>query len=129
MKYTFILLFLFLCSCATTYQSKGLSGGYSEAQIDVNTYRVTFAGNGYSTRDQVENMLLYRSAELTKEKGYDWFLVTEREGDVKTSEQYGQTDISSTAIIKMFKGAKPDTMPKSYDAESVLTYLGKNIKR
>jgi hypothetical protein len=120
---------IILTSCATTYQKKGMSGGYSDVQIDENSYRVTFSGNGYSTKDQVENMLLYRSAELTKEKGFDWFSVNERESDEQSNFQYGRTGLDSTAVIKMYKGIKPDSAPRSYDAKSVIQYLGQTIKK
>ena len=129
MKIKLVIAILLLTGCATTYQAKGVSGGYSDTQIDENSYRVTFAGNGFSAKDQVENMLLLRAAELTNEKGFDWFTVNEREGDEQVSEKYGRTDIASTAIIKMFKGSKPDNASRSYDAKSVISYLGKSIKR
>lgn len=128
-KYFFIAMLLTIQSCATTYQAKGFSGGYSEAQIDENTYRVNFEGNGYSSKDQVENMLLYRSAELTNEKGFDWFVVNEREGNEDINNQYGITKLSSTAIIKMYKGTKSESNTRAYDAKSVLKHLGKNLKK
>ena len=74
-------------------------------------------------------MLLFRAAELTNEKGFDWFVISEKDSDERISEQYGRTDLSSLAIVKMFKGVKPDGLSRSYDAKSVLEHLGKSIQR
>jgi hypothetical protein len=46
-------------------------GGYSELPLDTDLYRVTSFGNN---TDDATRYVLYRSAELTKEKGYDCFV-------------------------------------------------------
>ena len=75
---------------ATPYQpdiaGQKIQGGYSEAWIGGNRYQVNFAGNTLTSRDRVEGYLLYRAAELTLEKGYDWFEINDRltERDVRT---------------------------------------------
>ena len=48
-------------SCATTYQSEGLTGGFSETQLDENIFRVTFYGNGYTGKERVTDFALLRS--------------------------------------------------------------------
>ena len=75
-----------LASCATVdapYHpvQPGVHGleGYSERLLAPDRYRVTFAGDAFTSRDTVEGYLLYRSAELTLQQGYDWFRVIERE--------------------------------------------------
>lgn len=65
---------LLISACATSYQSKGLTGGFTDFRLDANTYRVTFEGNGHTSRQTVETYLLYRCAELTAQSGYDYFL-------------------------------------------------------
>lgn len=64
-----------LLGCATGYQSKGYSGGYSETQLDVNLFRVSFNGNALTDRERVKDFTLLRSAELTLEHGYKYFVV------------------------------------------------------
>jgi hypothetical protein len=64
-----------LVGCATAYQPSGLGGGFTDSQIDANTFRVAFRGNGYTPRETVENYLLLRCAELTVERGFDHFVV------------------------------------------------------
>lgn len=78
------------CSTATPYQpqlaGQRVSGGYSEARLAEDRYRVNFEGNTLTSRDRVEGYLLYRAAELTVRDGYDWFLIVDRltEHDVET---------------------------------------------
>ena len=62
----------------TTYQPITQSwshSGYSETQIDTNRLRVTFRGNTGASRESVESNLLYRAAELTLQRGFDYFVV------------------------------------------------------
>jgi hypothetical protein len=77
------------CTTATPYQplgTRGASGGYTEQRIETNRYRVAFVGNDYTSRQRVENYLLYRAAELTLANGYDGFTIARRdtERDVDT---------------------------------------------
>ncbi|HWD28152.1 MAG TPA: hypothetical protein VG387_13360 [Rhizomicrobium sp.] len=66
---------LALGACVTPYAPEGITGGYSETQVDDTTWQVTFAGNGNTTPETVQTFWLYRCAELTLDKGYDGFEV------------------------------------------------------
>ena len=86
---------LALAGCATTtpYQPAGFNGqrgGYAEQRVDQNRYRVSFAGNSVTSREQVEMSLLFRAAELTAENGYDWFSTVNRatDRDVRYVQDY-----------------------------------------
>lgn len=77
-------LALAACATATPYQplgTRGASGGFAEQRIEANRYRVTFVGNDYTSRQRVENYLLFRAAELTLANGYDGFTIVRRETD------------------------------------------------
>lgn len=81
----FVLL-LGACVTATPYQPAGapgnrVSGGFWEQPIERNRFRVNFAGNEMTSRQRVETYLLYRSAQLTVEQGYDWFVTADRATD------------------------------------------------
>jgi hypothetical protein len=77
---------------ATPYQpyrahsEGGIHGGYSEQQLAADRYLVRFHGNSLTSRDRVEGYLLYRAADLTVQKGFDWFTVLDRntEHNVRT---------------------------------------------
>ena len=70
------------CATPTPYQpnipGQHSSGGYSEMRIEPNRWRVSFAGNSLTSRETVEAYLLFRSAELTVQQGYDWFSIADR---------------------------------------------------
>lgn len=71
------------CATPTPYQpnirGQAASGGFSEARLDDDRWRVTFSGNTLTARETVEGYLLYRAAELTREQGRDWFRIVQRE--------------------------------------------------
>lgn len=80
-------LVLSACTSATPYQplgTRGTSGGYSSQQIEDNRFRVSFIGNQFTSRERVENYLLYRAAELTVQQGYDSFTIVQRATDRDT---------------------------------------------
>jgi hypothetical protein len=60
------------------------AGGYSEQQIEANRYLVTVRGNFATDRARVEQMLLYRAAELTLTNGFDHFLLAARKTDANS---------------------------------------------
>ena len=68
------------CATETPYQPIVERGGYgySENQIESNRYRVSFRGNSLTERETVENYLLFRAAELTQQRGFDYFIVADR---------------------------------------------------
>jgi hypothetical protein len=76
-------LALSACATATPYGPAGQGSryGYSDMRIDENRFRVSFAGNSVTTRDQVEMSLLLRAAEVTLESGHDWFATVNRVTD------------------------------------------------
>lgn len=82
------------CSTTTPYQPAVQGGGFgfSEQKIEEGRYRITFRGNSATTREQVENSLLYRAAELTLQNGFDHFVLLENDTEAKTS--YSSTSTS-----------------------------------
>ncbi|MBI5044288.1 MAG: hypothetical protein HZC10_10775 [Nitrospirae bacterium] len=141
----FLMVMLFIASCATVYQPKRFTGGYSDVQLDKNTVQVTFQGNAYTSKETVNTYLLYRCAETTIKHGFDYFVIIDRGVDVKhgvitTPGSYGYgiytpgqaipyQKYSDTAIIKMFKGEKSDDIPNAYNAKELMNYLEPHIKR
>lgn len=74
------------CATSTPYQpaADGRGYGFSEQRIEQDRYRITFRGNSLTTREQVENSLLFRAAELTLEQGFDYFVVVENDTEAST---------------------------------------------
>jgi hypothetical protein len=75
------------CETAATYGPSTGHGapGYSDQQLTANRYRVTFTGNSVTPRATVEDYLLLRSAEVTLNSGYHWFMFDTRDTQAKTT--------------------------------------------
>lgn len=80
-----VLALLLAAGCAaqpTPYRpANGDETGYRTTQIEANRFRVSFAGNADTSREQVENLLLYHAARVTLENGGDHFVVVARDVD------------------------------------------------
>ena len=101
MKYLPILILssILLSGCATTYQSSGFSGGYSETQLDENVFKVVFRGNGYTGRERVADFTLLRSAELALQNGYKYFAVIDANSYTSNSTYTTPTTSNTTANV------------------------------
>lgn len=91
-----LLLIAFLSGCATTYQRKGFSGGYSETQLGENIFQVSFLGNGYTRGERASDFALLRSAEVTTENGFRYFIVVESGKDSSLSTYTTPTQSHTT---------------------------------
>ena len=58
--------------------------GFSDQQVEADRFRVSFAGNSYTSRETVERYLLFRAAELTLQSGNDYFIMADRDTDKQT---------------------------------------------
>jgi hypothetical protein len=77
------LLPLMTLACTTPYQKLGKRGGYSEQRISENVYLVSFQGNTRTKDEVVYKNFLRRCAELTLEKGYQYFNILKTEDKTK----------------------------------------------
>jgi hypothetical protein len=69
------------CASYSPYQPAGNQGfGYSQTQLSDTQYRIDFKGRDME-RGEAVNYSMLRAAELTLEKGYDWFQVVNRDSD------------------------------------------------
>ena len=86
-KLSMILVVLFMAGCASQpdYREATQGGfGYTESQMSETQYRVHFKAKG-SDKAKAMDYAMLRAAELTLLKGYDWFVVTDRETMVDKS--------------------------------------------
>ncbi|MFA7556018.1 MAG: hypothetical protein WCY88_17370 [Spongiibacteraceae bacterium] len=79
-----------LCTCRPRIAGSGY--GYSETEISTNRYCVDYKARSHSA-GKAKNYALLRAAELTLEKGYDWFVVVDRELSVEKPSNSTQTSI------------------------------------
>ena len=119
-----IVLVILLSNCSTPYQPKGALGGYSEEKILDNLYRVEFEGNQHSKPEKIQNYLLYRCAELTQEKGYDYFtIINEEQHFDELSYRPDRDDLGKTSSSKS-GGVRYTPTPDLQIATSSINYTG-----
>lgn len=125
-------LILLVSGCATGYTPKGWSGGYSDMSLGNDIYKVTFQGNESTDSETVYNYFLRRCADLTVEKGFDYFTFVDQSASSETnvgtinngtsSQSFSSTEHSRIGLIKLFKsGSQPQI---AFEAKEVL----KNFK-
>lgn len=140
----FLLVTVLVAGCATPYQRQGFFiAGYSETQLAENIFQVSFHGNQNTGRERALDFALLRSAEVTTENGFRYFIVVESvkdssttpghsytmygygntaNGSARTSTYGGQTFViqepSMTNTILCFK-EKPDVVGLIFEAEFV----------
>ena len=85
------LLAACITSTAPDYRPRVAGGtvGYSDWQLSPNRYRISFSGSRASTRDDVENNLLRRAAEVTLASGYTHFVLSIRNPERSSYWNYG----------------------------------------
>ena len=81
------LLLSTACTTPTGYQPADSEHrtGYSDQRLADNRYRVTFRGNAATRREDVENYLLLRAAEVTRDANYGWFEFDTRNTEAKST--------------------------------------------
>lgn len=154
-----LLLSLAGCAAPTPYQPGNGGFGYSTQQIEDNRFRVVFAGNSVTPRENVQNYLLYRAAEVTLETGHDWFRVVDQDlerstrytgtvdpwydpfwfdrRDRRFGRPFGPSTVTAYPIdrytafadILVFEGEKPADDVNAYDARDVLRRLEPAVPR
>jgi len=122
--FTLFLLFVFLSNCSTPYQPKGTLGGYSEEKILDDLYRVEFEGNQHSKPEIVQNYLLYRCAELTKEMNYDYFAIISDERHFDEHSVRPERGASFQTTTTMSGGTRTTVSPDLQTATSSTKYTG-----
>lgn len=139
-KILFIATLLLVSGCKTgNYQEFNGGIGYQSSQLNNNEYNVTYTGRQSTNIKKVNDFVLLRSAEITLEKGYKYFVITDaknnrneaghnqtnlnvvngRMGATQTgswSNTSGSSDRKSEMTIMLFND-KPDSI--SYDADII----------
>jgi hypothetical protein len=83
-------------ACATSYQPKGFTGGFSETQITANSFQVYFHGNAKTGEERAEDFTLLRSAEVSLEHGFPYFIVVDERAGASTSVYTMPTQTTTT---------------------------------
>lgn len=99
-----------LSACATSYQPKAWSGGFSETQLSPDTFMVNFAANAYTSPEQASDFAILRAADKSEALGCDHFAIlngaeTATTGAVTVNTAaYGEnTSVSTGGVFPMVK--------------------------
>ena len=90
-----------LAGCATSYQSNGFTGGYSETQLAPDVFRVAFRGNGYTSPERAQDFSMLRAAELALQHGFTHLAVVDERSST-TAHSFttaGQATTTGTAYV------------------------------
>src|SRR5262249_13434832 len=80
------LLMLSACASGPIYRPRGPDGavGYSDEHIAGNRYRISFSGNYSTKREEVDDFMLRRAAEVTLQAGFTHFDFDDRNTEAST---------------------------------------------
>jgi hypothetical protein len=141
-----------LAACETTGGYRPPPVGASEQEVEPGRLRVTYRGPSRMSEAEVRDRALLRAAELTLARGYDWFTVTDRFGEIAPptrprftigigSSSFGRRSavglggstsfggegtFVATLEVVAGRGARPPG-PDAYDARSVANTLGPRL--
>lgn len=85
MKLGVLFSIFVLAGCATGYKPNGLGGGFSDVQLNADTFQIDVRGNGYTTQERARNIALLRASDLVLAHGFDRFVVVSGGGHVDSS--------------------------------------------
>lgn len=112
-----VVLLVLLSGCATAYQPKSFSGGYSETRLGENIFQVSFRGNGYTSRERAADFNLLRSAEVTLENGFRYFVIVD-------SQKHSDVGAYTTPSTSYTTGSAYGSGNYAYGSATTTTYGG-----
>jgi S1-C subfamily serine protease len=105
---------------ATDYKPEGFKGGYADTEVNPGVFPITFRGNGFTSQQEVHDLVRLRAAEVAIEEGLPYFVILQRDQTV-TYAPVGNTQVPKYKAfiwIQVF-ASKPSTDLVVYDAEFV----------
>ena len=130
-----------LVGCATSNQAMG---SFTQSKISPTEAKITFAGNGFNSRQAVSKSILYHCAKVTLQNGYQYFVITDSKL-VPSANLYGNYNYygnynnmpglaydnfqsqevlaqkyNTTVVIKMFNASNPLQIVNGYDANQLV---------
>ena len=128
--FALVPLLLGACAMASNHHAADVRGGYSEAQVDRNAFRVTYKGNVSQSQSETNDLALLRSAEVAQTHGYAFFT----SGGVIANGSAlalfsGAVAVPSTTLTIYCYQTRPDTNAIVYEADQVIETLGPRYGR
>lgn len=123
------VVFALLAGCATGYQSKGFTGGFTETRLDEQVYRVSFQGNGFTSMEKASDYTLMKAAELTAMAGYKYFVIMDSQNTTQQLTQQTPGYSQTTGTVNVYGNtANVNTTTRHYGGNQyVITKPGQAI--
>ena len=80
-----LVVALAAAACSTKYQDMGFAGGVAAQQMTANTFRIVARGNGYTSSTTVQDYMVLKAAETTKQVGGTHFLIISADDASRTN--------------------------------------------
>jgi hypothetical protein len=134
------LISVVLAGCSTPYQEMGYLGGVTAEQMTNDTYRIISRGNQYTAGTTVQDHVLLKAAETTKQAGGTHFaLISAQDASrVSYNTSYGQGFASTSASVRPGENAfirvlrlQPGQQPPhgAFAADEIIKFTGARVKR
>ncbi|HEY2028582.1 MAG TPA: hypothetical protein VGH20_05160 [Myxococcales bacterium] len=124
MRITIVALLL-VTACATGYHESNLAGGFSDTQLQDDTFRVYFHGNAFTTAEEMSDYTMLRAAEVALDHGFKFFVVADQAqttivgaAGTRGSISIYQVGANHSQTIVCYPD-KPQAMALVYDANAV----------
>ena len=111
-----------ILGCATGYQTKGFTGGFSDTQLAPDVFRVSFSGNAYTSEDRVQDFALLRAAELCLENGLPYFTVVDSEDRSRTGTFVTQGSATTSGQATVIGNTATYSGTTTYDPGQVYNF-------
>lgn len=130
----FALVTIAVAGCATLYQPTpyqpiSSNGGFSSTQLGENIFEVHFWGNEYTSSERASDFALLRSAELTLERGFNYFIIDGDENtqqtDVHTTPITSRTELTWRGWETKYSGGRTYTTSRPHARKVVVCFKGK----
>ena len=124
MRYLALLILLALTACASGYGKSNIFGGYWSKEGPGELVEVGFSGNGYTDIRKVEIYVLFRSAEIAKQRGKPYFSIYPNLAtaiiDKPLSEETQASAIGGKPYAKVFMLLHDAPVAGALNAEKIL---------
>ena len=131
-----LLVLIALTACSSGYHRKGLlfSSGFSETQLGANVFQISFEGSDRHNTEEVSDLNLLRSAEVTLKHGFNYFVILQTSGSgenqifndapVVSTTSKGLTRSHASTSTILCSAEKPDiSHGQVYEAAAVVSSI------
>jgi hypothetical protein len=117
-----ILSIIIFSSCASSYRPSNIFGGFYETQLAENVFTVGFSGNGYTSSDRATNLCLLRCAEISKIKGFDYFIIQNSSEQVSQSTYTTPLQSKTTGTVNSYGNTSYGNFNTQYSGGQTYVY-------